>query len=144
MKRICQIVICILSLILLFTGCKKDNSIETVDLGDSRFLMVTLEGTDAQSATVSATRYQQNESKEWVETEVIPLSPGDNNVHCALLEQGGCYGVQVTCGDGSIITQLVSLDNSQVCSLHICVDPKPAAPTRTLWPRTPHNTPDAQ
>lgn len=146
MRKNWNLLLAVLALVLLLSGCGRApaSSAEVLDAGDTRFMIVTLEGTDAGSARVEAIKAEENSSGVFDQTAAIPLQPGAGNVHCAALESGGTYFVRVTRTDGSTITHLAVLDDSQVCSLHICLDPKADQGYRTLWPETPHNSPDGQ
>ena len=118
MKRTYAICMSLLALLLLLTGCgKKTNQVSQLDLGDSRFLMVTLEGDGADNAVVEAVSMVFTEEKQWKDVETIALIPGENNIYCALLNTGGNYRVQVTYSDETSETHLVVFDDSQVCRL---------------------------
>ena len=49
----------------------------------------------------------------------IALIPGEDNIHCALLNTGGNYRIQVTYSDGTSETHMLVFDDSQVCRLTI-------------------------
>ena len=120
MKRTYAICLSLLALLLLLTGCgKKTNQVSQLDLGDSRFLMVTLEGNGVDNAKVEAVSMVLTEDKQWKESETIALIPGEDNIHCALLNTGGNYRIQVTYSDGTSETHMLVFDDSQVCRLTI-------------------------
>ena len=143
MKKKYNWLIAVLALLLLLPGCRRTSSSTSLKTGDTRFLIVTLEGTDAASARVEAVKMETDSNGNFYDGQITPLQPGDGNRHCAVLDSGGEYLVAVILADGSTITHLAVLDESQVLSMNICVDPKAQTEYRTLWPATPHNSPDA-
>lgn len=140
----------LLALVLLLAGCGKDetpvkgSSVQIVESGDRRFLLVTLEGNGADSALVRVVKAQKNDDGEYIDGEITELSRGEDGVCCGVFETGGEYLLQVLCEDGTDLKYLFVFDESQVCSFHICLDAKESDGTRTLWPYTPHNSPDSQ
>lgn len=147
MKR--RMVCFAVALMLMLTGCGKGKTesvsrVESLDMGQNSFLMVTLEGKGAEGAQVQAIRQEKNSEKNYEDVETITLSNNEGNVYCALLPEGDNYVVRVTASDGTAVEHLAVFEEVQVCSLHISLNEKPSDGTRTLWPATPHNSADTQ
>ncbi len=147
MKKIFALFLIALML-LSCTSCNRSNGkendkpdVEIVDVGDSRFLIVELEGTGANAAQVEVWRAEEKKDS-YEDTEKYDVTHDGGFRYYALLPSGGTYHMYVTCPDGRRLTRMIVLDNSQVCSIHMSVDIKDNGSYRPLWPETPHNNPE--
>ncbi len=147
MKKIFALLLIAL-MMLSCTACSRSGSsaandadVETVDIGDTRFLIVELEGTGATAAPLELRRAEKTDNS-YTDTETYPLTHDGGFRYYALLPAGGTYRLYVTCPDGRQLTRLIVFDGSQVCSIHMSLDPKDNGGYRPLWPETPHNNPE--
>ncbi|MBQ9083783.1 MAG: hypothetical protein IJY28_09865 [Clostridia bacterium] len=147
MKKIFALLLIAL-MMLSCVGCsrsdgKDDNEsdVETVDIGDSRFLIVELEGSGANTAPVELYRVEKS-GDSYADAEACPITHDGGFRYYALLPAGGTYQLYVTRPDGQRLTRLIVFEDSQVCSIHMSLDAKDNGNYRPLWPETPHNNPE--
>ena len=134
--------------LLLLCGCSREkepsSGAEILTDTDTRFLIVTLEGTDADIAKVQVIKSGKNEAGELLDEKIYDMVPTGENQHCVAVDEGGNYLILVLVGEERRVSHFAVLDESKICSFHLCMDKKPQGSSRTLWPETPHNTPDVE
>lgn len=135
----------LLSLMLTMCACARPaqpKDIETVDLGDARMIIVTLEGSDIALSEVKVFPADKNGS---IPFDALPLLPSFDGIdtYVLTLAQGGNYILEVTNAQKQITQYYLSMSkDTLVYSFHISLTPKPESQVRPLWPQTPHNMPE--
>ena len=135
----------LLSLMLTMCACTRTaqpKDIETVDIGDTRMIIVTLLGSDIALSEVKVFPVEKNGS---VSSDASPLLPAFDGVdtYVLTLAQGGNYILEVTNAQKQTAQYYLSMTkDTLVYSFHISLTPKPESQVRPLWPQTPHNMPE--
>lgn len=150
MKRNGTFLSLMLTLVLLLAGCggrgnaAQTGGMEQVDTGDSRAVIITLEGTDIPQAQVRVFLMEEQEDGSYAPGEALIPAFDGVDTHCLMLSDGGNYTLEVTNSQGQTVQYYLMLEDSVVCSFHICLDLKEETGVRFLWPQTPHGTLEPQ
>ena len=144
MKRYISFCLLIVMMVCL-CGCHSTSStadIQTTDIGDTRMLLVDVEGEMTDGLSLRVVRVEKNGKDGYVETDLTDLVPMGDASYGAVLPQSGVYLLEVRRNDGETTYRVIRFKNSQIVHMHVNVDDKTYSDDGTFWPYTPHNTPD--
>ncbi len=145
MKRVLYLMIPVIFLLML-TSCSRTpavvEGVRTADSGDTRLLIVRLEGERVKEASVRVFSAEQGEENALItKDEWIPVFDGIDT-YLLTLPSGGDYMMEIISAQGHTSRYFICMKKERVYSFLINPDEKPEIPVRELWPQTPHSRPE--
>lgn len=106
---------------LLLCGCKEEGltpGAQVIEDENTRFVTVTLVGTDAATAQVTLVRFEEGKDR-WFDGAEFPMYFDGTNRYSGTVDSEGVYYVSVTTADGKQARHILRFEDNRVCCLEL-------------------------
>jgi len=142
MKRIFCLILLLITALSLSACGKPSEGMEMTDAGNTRLLLIRLEGDQIPEATVRVFPAEKGTDGERILGKALIPAFDGTDTHLLTLPEGGNYVLEVTNAQAETTRCFIRLKSESVYSFLMNLNHKEESAVRPLWPQTPHSRPE--